>query len=338
MSANDTTTMTATIIDELIRHPEGITARKLAGATSLPLAQVGETLRAMEAAGTATCTPGANGRKGAELWHPATPEPSNDTTDDSDVTDDAGDDTMTGNDEVSATPDDEAPVRPVSAVPVSPAPVSGMPVSGGPVSGVPVSGAPAMNADFFKIVMVAGVLGDHENGVSAADVADESGLRAQIVARVLGAMEVAGAAVRTPPADDTGLELWTRGEADLSAVDLSQAAVREVCPHCHRPMPRRANTVQVRRTPTGPTAPGQNTDGQPTLAKNALRTIVAEFLRTHPGHEFTSGTIAREIGRSSGAIGNALAKLVISGEAILVSEAPMKYSAAPASDEASVTS
>jgi DNA-binding MarR family transcriptional regulator len=336
MSTKDTTTMTATIIDELSNHPDGITARKLAGLTSLPLAGVSDVLRALEAAGTATRSQGEsgpNGRKGADLWHPATPEPSNDsdtgnadgTTDTSDV-DEAG----TGADEVSTTTDDEALVTPVSAVPVSPAPVS--------VSGVPVSGAPTMNADFFKIVMVAGVLGDHADGVSAADVADESGLRAQIVARVLGAMEVAGAAVRVPPTDDLGLELWTRGPADLSTVDLSQAAIREVCPTCHRPMPRRANTVQVRRTPTGPTAPGQNADGQPTLAKNELRTIVLGFLRQHPGHEFTAGTISREIARSSGAISNALAKLVISGEVLLVSEAPMKYSAASVDDEASVTS
>ena len=128
------------------------------------------------------------------------------------------------------------------------------------------------------------------------------------------------------------MELWWRGPADLSTVDLSQTTVREVCPHCHRAMPRRANAVQVRRTPAGPTAPGQNSDGQQTLGKNELRTIVRDFLRQHPGHEFTSGTIAREIGRSSGAIGNALAKLVISGEALLVSEAPMKYSAAPTGD------
>ena len=67
----------ATVADELSRHPEGVTARKLAGITSLPLAGVGETLRALEAAGTATRSPGEsgpNGRKGADLWHPVTPD------------------------------------------------------------------------------------------------------------------------------------------------------------------------------------------------------------------------------------------------------------------------
>src|SRR6266511_5419436 len=134
-----------------------------------------------------------------------------------------------------------------------------------PVSGAPVSGAPVGSADHFKIVMVAGVLGDHPDGVSAADIADESGLRAAIVGRVLAAMETAGAAARKAPgepadeSDPSGVELWLRGDAELTTVDLSAAAVREVCPTCQRPMPRR-NTVSVART--GTAAPGHNSDGQ----------------------------------------------------------------------------
>src|SRR6266545_5084737 len=124
------------------------------------------------------------------------------------------------------------------------------PVSGAPVSGAPVSGAPVGSGDHLKIVMVAGILGDHPDGVSASAIVDESGLRAAIVGRVLAAMETAGAAVRKPPTESTdesdppGVELWVRGDADLTTVDLSAAAVRVVCPTCQRPMPRR-NTVSV---------------------------------------------------------------------------------------------
>ena len=201
-----------------------------------------------------------------------------------------------------------------------------------PVSGAPVSGAPVGSADHFKIVMVAGVLGDHPDGVSAADIADESGLRAAIVGRVLAAMETAGAAVREPATTDdgepdpNGAELWVRGEADLTTVDLTAAAVRVVCPTCNRPMPRR-NTVAVGRT--GPAAPGHNSDGQPVLGKGELRNLVRDFLAAHPGHEFTPTVIGRELGRSSGAIGNALDKLVISGEAVLVKDAPRIFAAPP---------
>src|SRR6266540_5058953 len=133
------------------------------------------------------------------------------------------------------------------------------PVSGAPVSGAPVSGAPVGSGDHLKIVMVAGILGDHPDGVSASAIVDESGLRAAIVGRVLAAMETAGAAVRkrADESDPSGVELWVRGEADLTTVDLSAAAVRVVCPTCQRPMPRR-NTVSVSRT--GTAGPGHNGD------------------------------------------------------------------------------
>src|SRR6266508_5065899 len=211
------------------------------------------------------------------------------------------------------------------------------PVSGAPVSGAPVSGAPVGTGDHLKIVMVAGILGDHPDGVSASAIVDESGLRAAIVGRVLAAMETAGAAVRKSPgepadeSDASGVELWVRGDADLTTVDLSAAAVRGVCPTCQRPMPRR-NTVSVART--GTAGPGHNSDGQRTLGKGELENLVRDFLRANPGHEFTALTIARELGRSSGAVGNALAKLVTKGEALLVKDAPMIYSLALAPADA----
>src|SRR6266508_4405333 len=98
------------------------------------------------------------------------------------------------------------------------------PVSGAPVSGAPVSGAPVGSGDHLKIVMVAGILGDHPDGVSASAIVDESGLRAAIVGRVLAAMETAGAAVRKPPtepadeSDPSGVELWVRGDDRKSVV------------------------------------------------------------------------------------------------------------------------
>ena len=189
-----------------------------------------------------------------------------------------------------------------------------------PVSAISTSPAPVGSGDHMKIVMVAGILGDHPDGVSAASVAGESGLRAGIVARVLAAMELAGAAVRKTAADGEA-DVWLRGEADLTTVDLARADEPETCPTCHRRMPRRSS-VPVRR---GLIAPGQNGDGQATLAKNGLRDLVRALLAEHPRHEFTAGTIARELGRSSGAVGNALARLTATGEAVLVKDTPMTY-------------
>jgi hypothetical protein len=308
----DTIVISAKITTELARTTEGITSRKLAAAVTLDLRQVNEALAAMEAAGTVASTPGA--RKGAELWTLATP-----TATDADASTDA--DTIAPDAEASTDADTPTDTNTDDVA---------------PVSGAPTSGAPVGSADHFKIVMVAGVLGDHPDGVSAADLSDETGLRAAIVAKVLVAMETAGAAARKPAEAEGGVELWVRSEGDLATVDLTNAPTFTECPTCgHRTRVRA--TVGARRVGTG--APGHNTDGSPVLGKNELRNMVRDFLNAHPGHVFNAGTISRELGRSSGAIGNALAKLVVAGEADLVSETPMRYSApatttAPGTDEA----
>ncbi|GAA1025845.1 hypothetical protein GCM10009557_01380 [Virgisporangium ochraceum] len=321
MSENTTTNETAaeTVARVLAEHPDGVTTRALAKAAHLGQSTVQNALTAMEAAGSATRNPGPpdGNRKVADVWTSATP-----TTGDTDEVPD----------EITAAPDAEPSGQPADetasaeTAPDEATPDGSTPDEATPAD-APVSGAPVGSADHFKIVMVAGVLGDHPDGVSAADVADESGLRAAIVGRVLAAMELAGAAVRKPAAegDETGPELWLRGEADLTTVSLVAVPTWTECPTCgHRTRVR--NGVPVRRGAGG--APGQNSDGQPTLGKNGLRTIVRDFLNAHPGHEFTATTIAKEINRSGGAIRNALDKLHLAGEAVLVTDAPMTYTAA----------
>ncbi len=197
-----------------------------------------------------------------------------------------------------------------------------------PVSGVPVSGGASGAGDHLKIVMVAGVLGDYPDGVSAVDVIDQSGLRAQVVARVLTAMEVAGAAVRKPGDSDSAPERWVRGEADLATVDLANAApYREcVCTCGHKHRIKTGVTVTATRR-AGRTTGESNTDGSPKLGKNGLRNQVEAFMRDlGPGHDLTPGTVGRELGgRSSGAVLNAMGRLAAIGVLTLTSEAPMKY-------------
>ncbi|MEV6299881.1 helix-turn-helix domain-containing protein [Actinoplanes sp. NPDC051861] len=305
----------------LTANPDGITARDLATAAGVGASTASKVLVAMEVAGTATRTPGpANGnRKPADIWRPAaTEEPT--MTDDS-TTDEiptASDDSTT----------DEAPTASDDST-TDEAP-TGLPES-------PVSGAPSGGADYFKIVMVAGILGDHPHGVAAAVITDQSGLRAPVVARVLMAMEVAGAAVRIPGGDnkeDTP-DRWVRGDADLSTVDLANAApYRECvcsCGHKHRVKNGVTVTATARRTGRTDASTGEiNTDGSEKLAKNGLRNLVEAFMRDlGTGHEVTPGTVGRELGgRSSGACGNALQKLTIAGVVVMTNEAPVKYTLA----------
>jgi len=205
---------------------------------------------------------------------------------------DAAPDTDNTATDTTTTPDTEATVDTTDTTPAE------APVSAVPVSAVPVSGAPVGSADHMKIVMVAGVLGDHPDGVAAGTVADESGLRAAIVGRVLAAMEVAGAAGK--PADDASdVELWVRGDGDLTTVDLANAETYHECSCGHRHRVRTA--VGTRRAST---TPGTNSDGQKKLRKGDLRAIVLEFINSRPGHVFTAYDIAKEINRSPGAVIN----------------------------------
>jgi nitric oxide reductase NorQ protein len=82
-------------------------------------------------------------------------------------------------------------------------------------------------------------------------------------------------------------------------------------PHSRRKFPMTALTAPA---PSGRLGNGQ------------LRRQVAEYLTDHPGPQKT-GDIARALGRSAGAVGNALATLAGNGEADLVPGKPVRYEA-----------
>lgn len=64
------------------------------------------------------------------------------------------------------------------------------------------------------------------------------------------------------------------------------------------------------------------------LRNGELRAQVAEFLADRPGAEFAAGKVARGLsGRSSGAVGNALALLASRGEAEQTTARPLRYRA-----------
>jgi hypothetical protein len=77
------------------------------------------------------------------------------------------------------------------------------------------------------------------------------------------------------------------------------------------------------------------------LRNGELRRMVAEQLAKDPSTALTPGGIARVLGRSSGAVGNALAVLVTRGEAEAVGTKPLTYRAtrktADAANTATIT-
>ncbi|WP_431884827.1 hypothetical protein [Micromonospora wenchangensis] len=238
------------------------------------------------------------------------------TTPDAAVTDDAPTDADV------PTPTSDAPTAETT---MPEAPVSGVPA---PVSGVPVSGAPVGAQPDLKVLIMAGVLGGHPDGITADAAINESGLSVAMGDTILAAMEVAGAARRLPVTED-GDELWVIGDGDLATVDPANAPTHSTCPTCgHTRKIRRPSARRVAGTGRGT---GEvNSDGSAKLGKNELRNRVEAFMRDlGPGHDVTPGTVAREIGgRSPGAVRNGMDKLTGFGVLILTREAPETYALA----------
>ena len=68
--------------------------------------------------------------------------------------------------------------------------------------------------------------------------------------------------------------------------------------------------------------PGRTVDR---LARGQLGQLVAAYLAERPGQEVAPGALAKALGRSAGAVANALARLVVSGDAQVVSGSPRRY-------------
>jgi hypothetical protein len=63
----------------------------------------------------------------------------------------------------------------------------------------------------------------------------------------------------------------------------------------------------------------------PDVKPGALRDLVAAHLRGYPGENFTAHQIGKNWTRSSGAVANALDRLVAMGEAELATEKPRSF-------------
>jgi hypothetical protein len=328
-------------------HP-GLTSRKLAGQANLPLPVVTEALSVMEAAGTATRTPDPSkgNRRAADTWEPVAATDDTPTTTDEPTpapapeTGDAPPAPATDDATTDPTPDpadepttDDAPTAASEATPDADAPAAGptdeATLSEAPVSGAPVSGAPVgPRQPDLKVLIMAGVLGGHPDGITADAAINESGLSVAMGDTILAAMEVAGAARRLPVTED-GDELWVIADGDLTTVDPANAPTHTTCPTCGHT--RKIRRPSARRTTgTGRTNGEINSDGSAKLGKNELRNRVEAFMRDlGPGHDVTPGTVAREVGgRSPGAVRNGMAKLTGLGVLVLTREAPETYALA----------
>ncbi|WP_246128153.1 MarR family transcriptional regulator [Amycolatopsis rhizosphaerae] len=83
-------------------------------------------------------------------------------------------------------------------------------------------------------------------------------------------------------------------------------------------------------TDTGTSTAGDGRERSERLASGALRGMVEDYLRDHPGEEFGPTAIAKALGgKSSGAVSNALDKLVESKTAVKTKDKPRRFALAP---------
>ena len=96
-----------------------------------------------------------------------------------------------------------------------------------------------------------------------------------------------------------------------------------------------ASTTPAETDPDQPA--GQATGGRLRLRTGALRSLVHDWLAARPGQEFTPTRIGKELGRSAGAVGNALATMTDQGEVVQTSHKPRRYTIAKGRGHADAT-
>lgn len=173
--------------------------------------------------------------------------------------------------------------------------------------------------------------------ITTTELADYAGIGRSTAGKILCTWERDGSATRTPgPAHGKrrAADTWTiTDQHDPNNVDDVTTTPR---PTPDQPIPTdsdnasRVSEPAVPESATDTTAPPAAQDEAPTqkvtrLAKGALRGLVEDYLNEHAGEQFSPNEIGTALARSSGAVANALDRLVTDGYAIQTQDKPKRY-------------
>jgi hypothetical protein len=302
----------------------GATAAQIAAAAGTSRAIASRELTALHAAGHATRTPGTSSGRGPSpaAWHPATP----------------GEQAQPG------------PAATGTGSPPAPSPEPAAAADAGEASAVP-DAAPETAAAAEPARQEA-PRGTAAGGDTTADADDHgrAGARGDGPAITAGDT-VAGEGEDTPgpggpddtaspdtgtaPAGDTVPEACSQAAKllDELAAAASHAASVLRDGHVAAALPAieeiSGTAAQARRLARS-VASGRKARGGQTARPGQLRDLVAGHLAAYPDAEFTPHAIGLVLGRSSGAVANALDRLTALGQAQLTSDHPRRYKAAQA--------
>lgn len=140
---------------------------------------------------------------------------------------------------------------------------------------------------------------------TAEQLAAAAGLGRSTVAKALAALDAEHLVVRVTGGRDRGRRLADRWSLPPATPTTEQ--------------PPSAGEDPVALRPAG------DRGGEGRLARGQLRSLVADRLAGEPDREFTPSRLGGLLGRSAGAVGNALARMVENGQAVQTSVSPRRY-------------
>lgn len=132
---------------------------------------------------------------------------------------------------------------------------------------------------------------------TAAELAESSGVGRSTAAKILATLESDRRATRTPGGQEDGRRMPDRWSAAGHLATNSGRSPKTSAP----------------------------ADGVGRLGKGDLRAMVLDHLQGHPGEAFTPTKVAKALGRSAGAVSNALVKLTVEGSAVQAGEHPRRF-------------
>ena len=163
--------------------------------------------------------------------------------------------------------------------------------------------------------------------ITAAEVAGALGIGRSTAAKRLARQELAGTIRRNPGGRSGGARVADRWSlaTPAPATRQSEGATSEDL----------AATSGEAASPSEPdlgdpeTGAGDRSaaagDASERLAPGALGALVREYLAARPGQSFGPSGIGKALGRSAGAVSNALSTMAAAGEVQLVTERPRRY-------------
>lgn len=163
--------------------------------------------------------------------------------------------------------------------------------------------------------------------ITAAEVAGALGIGRSTAAKRLARLEAAGIVGRIPGGRSGGARVADRWSLATPAPATRQsegatseepAAIPGEAASPPGPDPSAPGTGAGKRSEAAGDASGR-------LAPGALGALVAEYLAARPGQSFGPSGIGKALGRSAGAVSNALSTMTAAGEVQLVAERPRRY-------------